>query len=136
MVNLDLRKLSAPVEALRPQLTDAYGRLDAQWAEIAKCLKSLPIPTSISHSYSCDEFHPEHFECLVWKKWNGKQRICHEYHHFHGGQNPYSNSDYDVTTTPYEEWSGQRRIDLLEHVPGLFEAAEKQTKEFIDKTKN
>ena len=134
MVKLDLRKLSAPVEALRPQLDDAYKRLDSKWAEIVACLKSLPIPTSISYTYLSDEGMD--YQCLCWKKWNGKNRICHEAHLFHGGQNPLHDSDFDVTTTPYEEWSGQRRIDMLNHVPGLFEAAADQTKEFIQKTRN
>ncbi len=134
MVELDLRKLSGPVEALRPALTEAYKRLDVQWAEVEKCLKTLPIPCSISYTYDVDEMGPENFSCLVWQKWNGKKRICIEVNIFAPNSNPYS--DYDITTTPYDEWSGQQRIDMLEHVPGLFEAAEKQTKEFIEKTKN
>ena len=133
MVDIDLRKLSAPVEALRPALSDAYKRLDAQWAEIEKCLKALPIPCSVSFTYDEDEWHPENSYCLVWKKWNGKKRICTESHIFAPGSNPYS--DYDVTTTPYDEWSGPQRINMLAHVPGLFQAAEKQTKEFIEQTK-
>lgn len=133
MVSLDLRKLAAPVEALRPALDEAYQRLDAQWEEIAKCLKALPIPCTISFSFSSDEFHPENFDCLVWKKWSGKKRICIESHQY-SPNNPYT--DYEVTTTPYEEWSGQQRIDMLEHVPGLFDAAAKQTEEFIQKTKS
>ena len=134
MVNLDLRKLSAPIEALRPQLDEAYDRLDLKWAEIVNCLKSLPIPTSVSYTYSEDP--GMHYESLCWQKWNGKFRICHKSHLYHGGQNPHHESDFDVTTTPYEEWSGQRRIDMLEHVPGLFETAAKKTKEFIQKTEN
>lgn len=130
MVDLDLRKLSAPVEALRSELTEAYQRLDAKWNEIAKCLAALPIPCAVSHTFATDEYNPENFDCLAWKKWNGKRRICFESHRF-SPQNPYS--DYEVTTTPYEEWSGEQRVDLLDQVPGLFEAAEKQTKEFIEK---
>lgn len=133
MVNLDLRKLSAPVEALRPNLAEAYKRLDAQWDEIDDCLNSLPIPCTVSYAHSPDEWHPEDFMCLVWKKWNGKKRICIEVHIF-DPNNQYS--EYSVTTTPYDEWSGEQRIEMLQHVPGLFEAAEKQTKKFIDKTKN
>ena len=133
MVNLNLRKLSAPIEALRPKLADAYKRLDIKWEEIVKCLKSLPIPCAISHMYDQNEWNPEDFCLLVWKKWNGKKRICIEVHIFNPHSNPHS--DYDITTTPYDEWSGQQRIDMLEHVPGLFAAAEKQTKEFIEKTK-
>ena len=129
MVNFDLRKLSAPVEALRPELDEAYKRLDAKWEGIATCLNGLSIPCSVSYTFSVeDPNHPENYDCLVWKKWNGKKRICIEACRFY--------SDYDVTTTPYDEWSGQQRIDMLEHVPCLFDAAAKQTKDFIDKTKN
>ena len=132
MVDLDLGKLSAPVEALRPELNEAYQRLDAKWHEIAECLKTLPIPSAVSYEYDREDHDGESFACLVWKKWNGKKRVCIEIHIF----DPNSYSAYDVTTTPYEEWSGEQRIEMLDHVPGLFEAAEKQTKEFIDKTKN
>ncbi len=132
MVDLDLRKLSAPVEALRSELSEAYQRLDAKWNEISECLKALPIPCPVSHIFASDDYRPENFECLVWKKWNGKRRICVESHVFNPN-NPYT--DYEVTTTPYEEWSGEQRVYLPDHVPGLFEAAEKQTKEFIEKAK-
>ena len=134
MVDLDLRKLSAPVEALRPELSAAYKRLDAKWDEIVKCLKSLPIPSSISFTHDHNEWNPEDFSCIVWRKYNGKKRICIEVHIFNPNSNPYT--DYDVTTTPYEEWSGEQRVDMLEHVPGLFAAAEKATREFIEKTQN
>ncbi len=133
MVDIDLRKLSAPIEALRPALGDAYKRLDSKWDEIAEALKSLAIPTDVFYTYTTDDFRSEDIACLAWRKWNGKKRICLEYHSFNPNGNPYS--DYDVTTTPYEEWSGQQRIDMLEHVPGLFDAAAKATQEFIDKTK-
>lgn len=133
MVDLDLEKLSAPVEALRPALTEAYQRLDAKWDEITKCLKALPIPCDVSYTYDRNDYHPEDYACLVWKKWHGKKRICIEIHIFNPN-NQYT--DYEITTTPYEEWSGEQRIKMLEHVPGLFEAAEKKTEEFIAKTKN
>ncbi len=135
MVDIDLRKLSAPIEALRPALGEAYQRLDAKWNEIAEVLKSLPIPTEVSYTYSTDDYHPEDSACLVWKKWNGKKRICLEFHSFNpNNDNPYS--DYDIVTTPFEEWSGQQRIDMLKHVPGLFDAAAKATQDFIEKTKS
>jgi hypothetical protein len=131
MVDIDLRKLSAPVEALRPALSEAYRRLDAKWAEISDTLKSLPIPTEVSHTF-CSEVD---LHRLVWKKWNGKKRICIEVHSFNPDNgDPYS--DFDVTTTPYEEWSGQQRIEMLEHVPGLFDAAVKATQIFIAKAMN
>ncbi len=131
MVDLDLRKLSAPIEELRPKLDAAYKRLDAQWGEIEACLKKLPIPCDVSYAYSEDPWQPEDCNCLEWKKWNGKKRICIVAYHI----NPQS-SDYDETTTPYDEWSGEQRIEMLEHVPGLFDAVAKQTKEFIDRAKN
>ena len=76
MVDLDLRKLSAPIEALRPGLDGAYKRLDKKWDEIAQCLKGLPIPCEVAYDYAQDEFAPEDALCLEWKKWNGKKRIC------------------------------------------------------------
>jgi hypothetical protein len=129
MVNLDLRELSAPVEALRLDLKAAYERLDSKWNEVVKIFKSLPIPTSVSFTFENHEWSPEDCKCLVWKKWNGKKRICIESHVYNHGSCQYS--DYDVTTTPYEEWSGQQRIDMLEHVPSLFAAAEEATRAFI-----
>jgi hypothetical protein len=133
MADFDLRSLSAPVEALRDDLVAAYQRLDAKWENIAKCLKALPIPCTVSFSYSFDEYHPADSDDLVWKKWNGKKRICIESCRFNPGG--HSDSDYEVTTVPYEEWSGPQRIEMLEHVPKLFEVAEKQTKAFIERTR-
>lgn len=132
MVKIDLRALSAPIEALRPSLSDAYKRLDDNWEEIAETLKKLPIPTDVSYCYHVDERCPEDALFLVWKKWNGKKRICLEFHRFDPNYDPYT--DYEVITTPYEEWSGPQRIEMLEHVPGLFAAAEKATQEFINKS--
>ena len=134
MVDLDLRKLSAPVEALRPALIKAYQRLDAKWDEITNCLKALPIPCTISYVYESSDMFPEDCNCIEWKKWSGKKRVCIVMYRHDPSANPHS--DYDCTTTPYEEWSGQQRSDMLAHVPRLFEAAQKQTKEFIEKTKN
>jgi hypothetical protein len=133
MAKPDLRKLSAPIEALRPALDEAYKRLDAKWDEVAGCLKELPIPTRVSYTFDPDDEQPS-FTCLVWQKWNGKKRLCIEFNYFNPGNNPYS--DYEVTTIPYEEWSGPQRVEMLEHLPGLFAAAERATEEFIEKTKN
>jgi hypothetical protein len=135
VVSIDVRKLSAPIEALRPALGDAYKRLDSKWDEIAETFKSLSIPVEVSYKYCSDEYRPDDSAYLVWKKWNGKKRICLEFHSFNpNNDNPFS--DYDVKTTPYEEWSGQQRLDMLKHVPGLFDAAAKATQDFINKTKS
>jgi hypothetical protein len=133
MARPDLHKLSAPVEALRPALDEAYKRLDAQWDEVARCFKELPIPTTVSYTFEPEDEH-SNFACLVWQKWNGKKRLCIESNYFNPSSNPYS--DYEVTTIPFEEWSGQQRVDMLEHLPGLFAAAARATEEFIEKTKN
>ncbi|HBE71251.1 MAG TPA: hypothetical protein DDW52_24150 [Planctomycetaceae bacterium] len=130
MVDLDLRKLSAPIEALRPEIKQAYANLDRKWEAIADCLK--PVPVAVSYAYFQDEGD---FDCLVWQKWNGKKRICIQVNVFKQ-QSAYGGGDYETTTTPYEEWSAEQRAYMLRHVPGLFEAAEKQTREFIEQTKN
>lgn len=131
MVDYDLRKLSAPIESLRGELTEAYNRLDARWSEITKCLAGLPIPCTVSYKYDECDFAPDNFSCLTWKKWNGKKRICIEVYYYNPN-NPAS--EHEVQTTPYEEWSGEERIRMLAHVPELFKAAEEQTKAFISKT--
>ena len=127
MVDLDLRELSAPIKALRPELADAYKRLDSKWNEIAECLKALPIPCAVSYNFWSDGYGHDS-ECLVWKKWNGKKRICIESHQLFPSD---SGPADDVTTTPYEEWSGEQRISMLGFVPGLFKAAAKVTEGFI-----
>ena len=44
MVDFDLRELSAPLEALRPEVNAAYKRLDSRWDEIAAQLKKTANP--------------------------------------------------------------------------------------------
>lgn len=129
MVDIDLRKLSAPIEALRPALQKAYERLDAKWGEIIECLHNLPIPCSVSYTYKQSAIGNSDFDCLVWKKWNGKKRLCIEHNSFTPEHPDY---DWKSTITPYEEWSGEQRIAMLQHVPGLFTAAEEATKRFIE----
>jgi len=119
------------LKRLRSELSDAYKRLDAKWDEITECLKALPISCSVSYTFSTGDYGPD-FDCLVWRKWNGTKRICIESHSF-CPNNPYS--DFEVKITPFDEWSGEQRICMLEHVPGLFEAAAKATEQFIEKTK-
>jgi len=134
MVNIDLQQLAAPIEALRPELDDAYKRLDAKWAEITKCLQKLPIPSSVYYTFDENPQCPEDYDCLAWTKYNGKKRICIVSYRWNPNQ--YDGSEHDISTTPYEEWSGQQRIAMLDHVPDLFAAAAKGTQEFIDQTKN
>lgn len=129
MVDIDLRKLSAPIEALRPALQKAYERLDAKWGEIIECLHNLPIPCSVSYAFDFGNYDSPEQSCLVWQKWNGKKRLCIQ----HDVMSPNSKfTEFDRTITPYEEWSGEQRIAMLQHVPGLFAAAEEATKRFIE----
>ncbi|QGQ23976.1 hypothetical protein F1728_15370 [Gimesia benthica] len=127
MEPIDLRALSAPLEALRPRLEEAYQHLDKKWCEISECLKSLPIPGNVSVIIPSDDHHPEDYLTLEWGKFKGKKRIYFSYHNF----NPSPYGDYEVTTIPYEEWSGEQRIAMLEHVPSLFAAAAEETEKFI-----
>lgn len=132
MAKIDLSVLSAPVEALRADVEAAYHRLDLKWAEIAAQLKQLPIPCTVGYRFSENPAHPEDYDCLEWRKFNGKKRVCivsYRWEH-----DPYGISDTSVSITPYEEWSGEQRVYMLEHVPKLFEEAVKQVKEFISKT--
>lgn len=121
---MDLKRLSAPIEALRPQLTETYQRLNDKWGEIVNCLESLPIPCDVSYPYSVTP-DSRNYSCLTWKKYKGKRRICVDTYVFTLGKG------YEVNTATYDQWSGVLRVQLLEHVPELFAAAEKATKVFI-----
>lgn len=127
----DMRKLSAQIEAMRPALDEAYKRLDARWSEVVETLKSLPIPTDVSFTYH-EPPNSGDSSCLVWHKFGGKRRICIE-HNIFNPNNGDPESDWEVITVPYEEWSGSQRIEMLKHVPGLFKAALDATRKFIDK---
>ena len=133
MVDLNLKDLSAPIELLRSDVSAAYKRLDKQWAEIAAQLKSLPIPCKIG---TCVHNHPRSPESsinLEWRKWRGKFRFCYTYHdHEH---DEYLD-EYVATenVTPYDEWGAERKVEMLEHVPALFENAAKQITDFIERT--
>lgn len=126
MSDLDLGALGAPIEALRDDVKAAYERVDAKWEAIIERLKSLPIPCAVSYclweSDSCMESR-----CLEYRKYSGKKRICLTYYSIHS-----QSEECDIT--PYDEWSGEQRVDMLKHVPNLFERATAQTKEFIAKT--
>ncbi|MCG6155535.1 hypothetical protein [Rubinisphaera margarita] len=133
MANLDLRTLSAPLEALRPDVEAAYQRLDRQWESIAEHLKGLPIPCSIEFVFDYNEFMPERYSALEWRKINGSKRFCIVNY-------DEDRSNYEQTSIcsirPFEEWSAEERVNMLQHIPGLFEAATRQTKEFIEKIGN
>lgn len=133
MVEFDLGELSAPLESLRPDVKAAYKRLDDKWQAITDKLKKLPIPCDISYTISESDTCPEDRFCIEFKKWKGSKRICIVYYTFAQDERGY---DVESDTTPYEEWSGEQRVNMLEHVPGLFEAAVKQTKDFIERTKD
>lgn len=123
MADLDLRKLSAPLEALRPEVDAAYRRLDAKWKAITEQLSRLPIPCDVGLTISDDPQDPEIYCRLEWRKWKGSKRICIV---------SYSGSpDGEGNVTPFEEWSAEERIDMLRCVPRLFESAIGQTKAFI-----
>ncbi|WP_428305001.1 hypothetical protein [Lacipirellula sp.] len=128
MSELDLEALAAPIEALRKDVKAAYTRLDAKWEAIAERLRKLPIPCTVSYKISendnCDQSYR-----LDFRKHAGKKRICTGIYYF----NP-NTGDEEVDVTPYEEWSGEQRVELLRHVPALFEEAAKAVKEFIQKT--
>jgi len=130
MVDFDLRELSAPLEELRPEVQAAYKRLDAQWDAVSNALKKLPIPCNVGFTYEGED-HGNYRLNLEWRKWKGKKRICIVEWVF--GCTPYGPEESE-TVTPYDEWSGEQRIQMLEYVPQLFEAAAKRTKEFIAKT--
>ncbi len=124
MAELNLAQLSAPIEALRDEVEAAYARLHNKWEAIAEKLRSLPIPSSVSYVYWR---HPEEYSyaSLEFRKWNGSKRICKSY----------CDPSYEEEITPYEEWSAEDRVNMIQHVPGLFREAEKQVKAFIEKTK-
>ena len=125
MANLNLKALSAPIEALRPEVDAAYKRLDAKWKAVTDHLGKLPIPTKIG--CRIDESDDGNWElCFEWRKWKGARRLCIVSYHL-----PTDETD----VTPYEEWSGEQRVEILKHVPALFAAAEKGIKEFIEQTK-
>ena len=71
---------------------------------------------------------------LEWRKWRGKYRFCYTHHDYEFDE--YLN-DHEATedVTPYDEWSAERRVEMLEFVPALFENAVKQIEKFIAKTK-
>ena len=125
MAELDLRALSARLEALQPDVKAAYARLDAKWVEITQVLRNLSIPGKIAFTYSCDENSEDH--CAIeFVKWNGERRLCDVYYGYDthiGG--------FRSETTPFEEWSAETRVDLLEHVPALFKVAENEARKFI-----
>lgn len=127
MADSDLRALSARLEALQPEVEAAYTRLDAKWEEIIDVLRRVSVPSRISVTY-LEADDGDHWK-LEFMKWKGEKRLCDCYYTF----NPDENDFHRSSVTPYEEWSAETRIDLLEYVPDLFEEAEKVTKEFIKK---
>lgn len=133
MVDFDLRELSAPIEALEAEILVAYVRLDKRWSDVVSALKKLPMPCGYWHAFSEDVTDPNTNTCLEWRKWNGSKRLCIVEHWLES--TPYGPEGREEVI-PYEEWSGEQRIEMLEHIPELFKAAERQIKEFIDKTKS
>ena len=132
MTDLDLRSLSAPLEAMRGKVDAAYKLLDQQWKAIAAQLSELPIPCSVSHTYSECDHDPTQYQTLDWRKMKGGKRICSVYHRLDFNSRNGEEEEYE-DVTPYEEWSAETKLELLKHVPGLFKAAAKQTEAFVNK---
>ncbi len=130
MVDLDLRSLSAPIEALRSKVEAAYHLLDGQWKAIAAQLSELPIPTVVDYLFWSSD-RDDHYMAISWRKVNGTKRICS----VRGNEvrSDDGSPEFIEDVVPYEEWSAQQRLAMLEHVPGLFRAATKATEEFIKK---
>ena len=131
MVNFDLRKLSAPLEELRPEVEAAYKRLDQKWESVTAALRQLPIPCDIGYTFSESPYNSYDYVRLEWRKWKGKKRICVVSCYM---QDTPDGPDEMETVTPYDEWSGEQRIAMLQHVPDLFDAAAEQIKTFISRT--
>lgn len=128
MVSPDLRKLSAQLEAMRSDVDGAYKALDKKWQAVTDELKTLPIPCSVSFVIDRDPQDQEFYTTLEWRKWKGGKRICYVTHYLEMTPiGPEAAEDI----TPYEEWGAELRLDMLKHVPALFEAAVRQTKAFI-----
>ncbi len=132
MVNFDLRELSAPLEALRTEVDAAYERLDEKWNAVVGQLRKLSIPCNVGYIFAENPYHAPDYVRLEWRKWKGKKRICIVSHHL---VDTPDGPEEGETVTPYDEWGGEQRVDMLQHVPKLFEAAVKQTKAFIARTR-
>ena len=124
MTNFDLDALSAPLEALRDDVTQAYKRLDAAWAKVAAKFEKLPIPIDVSHSYWGDKHESKSLE---YRKLRGAKRFCIT--------TSVNQSPDEETIKPYEEWSASERRYMLKFVPKLMEDAVKQIQSFIESTK-
>ncbi len=127
MSDFDLRELSAPIEALRPDVKAAYIRLDSRWEEIANHLKKLAIPCVIGYAFWESPDGSPDCEQLEWRKWRGSKRFCITSYIFHG-------AGEEENIKPYEEWSAEQRLNMLHYIPYLFKNAEVQIKQFVKKT--
>lgn len=129
MAELDLRALSAPLNQLKDDLKKAYQKLDKQWAQITNCLCESPIPTSVGYHYGTSPDDDELYY-LQWRKLAGKWRICKTRYALTADE--YGEPTHEeIDVVPIEEWSGSDRLDMLKHVPGLFDEAARTTKQFI-----
>lgn len=128
MTELDLEALSAPVESMRSEVAAAYDQLNKQWDEVATALKKLSLPLDVACMYWHDSIYgTERNACLEWRRWKGTRRLCVvEYSEL--------SELAEIDVTPYEEWSGEQRLTLLQHVPELFERAAEITRDFVDRS--
>lgn len=129
MSELDLRKLSAPIEALISEVKAAYELLDIKWENVGKQLGSLAIPCAIRHTLWESPNCPHDYSCLEWRKYKGKRRFCITSYRWEPEN---ENGEESIESIrPYEEWSAEERLEMLSEVPGLFEDAKWQIEKFI-----
>lgn len=129
----DLRALAAPIEALRAEVDAAYKRLDSYWTSVLNELQKLPIPCDVGCDLpACDDVPGEWMRLELQK--SGKRKRLYIVRYWWDAL-PSGEPTQTYSSSPYEEWSGDQRIWAMEYVPKLFEAAAKQTKEFIERTK-
>ncbi|MEM6798787.1 MAG: hypothetical protein AAF589_04665 [Planctomycetota bacterium] len=130
MSELDLQKLSAPIEALKPEVINAYKAIDSTWESVGRKLSDLTIPCDVKYCYSENPVYDGQHYCLEWRKYKGKKRFCDVYYSL-------VHDEYGIDeaerVTPYDEWSAEERLKMLEYVPSLFAEAEKSVKAFIAK---
>jgi hypothetical protein len=77
--------------------------------------------------------NPNDGVCLEFRKWKGSKRLCITAYSSGNGPNGWE-ENYNVT--PFEEWSGEQRVQMLRHVPDLFGNAVNQIKRFVEQTKD
>jgi len=130
---LNLSELAAPLEKLRPDVIDAYERIDERWSEVADILAKLTLPCKISVVVECHDPQHRDWKTLEWRKHKGTKKLClTDYCEIIQGDGELYVSE---TVTPYEEWSATKRLETLAYVPKLFSNGIEQVQIFIAKAK-